>query len=541
MPAMAQWLRNMGHKAAHVKMLRPIYDAQLGMLAQPLVFDSFPYDLWEADAGRGRWIVSGQIDINGYRVALDSENWGIGTDMQNMPHFNKVHDFSFLLELKALGGDIGRHTARVMTQEWLQNFHRYHHVLWDPSLTARRLVNWLKAYPFCFEQADDDFVNALQNAFFRQYNHLEYSLKNNTDIGFYDQMDILWALSVIKAHVPHLGKEEEITGYLSKLQTLMDDIGYDDGGLTDRNPETLLYFMQQLIDLRHSLVQAEYKPPLWLGKRIENGARALNAVTHTDKGLACFQGGTVVDKILSEKILKLSGLRIRKSDISLPEFGYTSLRKIRTSLIIDHGIDTGKNMHVSPFAFELCFAGHRIITSCGSHRIDENWQDSLSGIAAHSTLSIDGKEPDKIGLQAIKTQNETMNGAALFSGTHTGYKPEFGITHTRRVYLDPHGEDCRGEDLLIRNSTVRNVTAYLRFHLHPGVKTSLIRQGSAVLMRLPTGIGWVFEAGNAYLTLEPGVYLGDDGLAVKNTSQIILQSTMTDLNHQVKWAIKMAM
>lgn len=540
MPVMAQWLRNMGHKAAHVKMLRPIYDAQLGNLSQPLSFDSFPYDLWGADAGRGRWMASGQIDINGHRVTLNPDHWGIGTDMQRTPHFTKLHDFSFLLELKALGGDVGRRAARAITEEWLKSFNRYHHIIWDPSLTAHRLVNWLKAYPFCFEQAEETLVNDVQNAFFRQYNHLIYSLDHDNDIGAYEKTDIVWALVMISAHVNGLSDDDTAQDKLGHLQSLVGHIGYDDGGLSDRNPEMLLRFMQQLIELRHSLVQANITPPLWLAKRIETGAKALNAMIHTDKALACFQESTMVDKILPEKILKMSGLRIRKSDVSLPEFGYTSLRKSRTSLIIDHGNDTGDNAHLSPFAFELCFAGNRIITSCGPHRADENWQQSLSGIAAHSALSIEGENPDPIGLQTIKTQHETMNGAALFSGTHTGYKPAYGITHTRRIYLDQHGEDCRGEDLLIRSSTAKNVTAYLRFHLHPSVKTSLIRDGGAVLMRLPTGAGWVFEASNAFLSLEPSVYLGEDGLAIKKTSQIVLQSPMEDLNHQIKWAIRIA-
>lgn len=539
MPVMAQWLKNMGHKASHVKMLRPLYDAQLGTIHSPLSFDSFPHDLWGADAGRGRWFASGQIDINGNRIALDTEHWLIGTDSQSTPHFSKLHSFEFLMELKALGGDIGRRAARYVADQWLDSFDRYHHIVWDPSLTAHRLVNWLKAYPFCFEQADDAFVQKLHNSFYRQYNHLVYSLEHDDDLDIYGRIDSLYALIMLSAHIPGFQSDDKvIETYLSQLKALHDEAGFVEGGLKDRNPENLLHYLQQLISIRQSLTQSQTKIPLWLGKTIENQAKVINALIHTDKALASFQGGTLGEKDLPEKVLKMSGARIRKSDLSFEELGYTSLRKSRTSLIIDHGYQAGEASCKSPFAFELCYGNHRIITNCGPHLADEEWQQSLTSIAAHSALSIGGEDPDPMGLRSIKTQQDSMNGAALFSGTHTGYKFGFGITHTRRIYLDPHGEDCRGEDLLIRNDNNQTVSVTLRFHLHPLVKVSPIRGGSAVLIRLSSGTGWMFEADNAYLTIEPSVYLADDGLNIRKSSQIVLTTDMTDLNHQVKWAIR---
>lgn len=538
MPAVAQWLKNMGHKASHVKMLRPLYDAQLGTLNIPLVCESFPADLWGGDAGRGRWLASGQVDIDGHRVPLDAETWFVGTEIQHSPHFEKLHSFAFLMELKTLGGDAGRRTARLVTERWLADFDRYHHVIWDPALTARRLVNWLRAYPFCFEQADEIFIRSLHNGFYRQHRHLVYSLNHDTELSSYERVDILWALAIIQCHIPALAQTENIENCLSGLKHAVADIAYEDGGLTDRNPETLMEFTQQLIDLRHSLTQAGHALPVWLTKRIETGARALNALIHTDKALACFQGGTAADKSMLEKILRLSNIRIRKGDLSLCDFGYTSLRKSRTSVIIDHGHDTGDTMHLSPFAFELCHGAHRLIINCGTHKADEEWQKSLSAAAAHSALTIEGKDPDPVGLRNIKTQHETMNGAALFSGTHTGFKAGFGVTCTRRIYLDPHGEDCRGEDLLIRIGDQTPLTAILRFHLHPLVKASPIRNGGAVLLRLPSGGGWVFQADNARLRLEPGIYTGEDGLSIRKTVQIVLASEMRDVNHQIKWAIR---
>ena len=115
----SQWLKNLGHKASQVKLLRPLYDAQLGRRDTHLIFQSFPAVIFDSDAGRGRWIASGKIDCHGKRADLDMGGWFIGGDFQGTPFFTKTHKFSFLDELKSLGGDVGRKTSRQITWKWM--------------------------------------------------------------------------------------------------------------------------------------------------------------------------------------------------------------------------------------------------------------------------------------------------------------------------------------------------------------------------------------------------------------------------------------
>jgi uncharacterized heparinase superfamily protein len=131
-----------------------------------------------------------------------------------------------------------------------------------------------------------------------------------------------------------------------------------------------------------------------------------------------------------------------------------------------------------------------------------------------------------------------MNGACLWCGTCEGYKKSHHVTHTRRLYLDKDGYDFRGEDLLVRSFALKPITAMARFHLHPSVKASLIKNGTAILIQIPSGAGWIFEAAHCLIALEPSVYTGADGLTVRKTSQIILTAAMDDLSHQIKWAIR---
>lgn len=529
----SQWLKNLGHKASHVKMLRPLYDAQLGKINQPLVFESFPGDILGGDAGRGRWIVSGQVDINGRRVPLDMDHWLIGGDLQNSPFYTQIHRFDCLTDLKALGGDMGRRAARKITSAWIAAFDDYHHLTWEPILTAHRLVNWLGVYAFAFEQADEDVLMSLHNAIYRQFQHLAYTLDHDPNLATSERFTLLWGLCVVGLHCPHLA-QNRLESWLILLKGAVEDVSHDDGGVTSGTPADGLDMARDLMMLRQSLTMAGVAPPLWLSKRIELVLRHLNHLTHMDKALPCFHGGVEDGKNEVEKMTRLAGLRVRRHDICLKDSGYSAMRKGKTAVIVNHG----HGVHTGPHAFEMSHHNQRLIVNCGTHLYHPDWRESLGGIAAHSTLSVAGAMPDISCMGDIKAQIETVNGACLWSGTHEGYKADFQTTHTRRLYLDPEGHDMRGEDVVIRSIATKPLPVIIRFHLHPMVKASLIKDGQAVLMQLRNGAGWMMEASGGFIGLEDSIYIGQDGLTPRKTEQIVLTADVTDINHQFKWAIR---
>lgn len=528
-----QWLKNLSHKAAHVKMLNPVYNASLGKPDDLLNFESFPHDLFPGDAGRGRWLASGQLDIYGHRVPLDQKNWLIGCAEQETVFFEKLHAFEFLTELKALGGDVGRKSARDLTQNWLDNFQNYHHIVWSPDLTAQRLVNWLIMYSYAYEAASDEFLEQMHNSFYRQFKHLLHALSAQSDIGAFERYSILWALIIVQCHCNDLYEELQFSSHLQLLKGVIDDISLPDDGLIDRNPQNLVQLGKSLIQLRHSLIQSGQTLPLWLGKKIETTARIINSMTHCDKDFPLFQGAFLPNKAEIEMVLKQSESRLRRSNICYNDYGYTTARNARTSLIIDHG---NKGGHNAPLSFELAYGANRMIVSCGCHLTDSQWQDGLSMMAAHSCLMV-GDSEAKQSMLNCKASLESLNGAVLFCGSHSGYVAAYGLNHTRRLYLDSDGEDFRGEELLSRNVAIKPLPVTLRFHLHPSVKASMVENKTAILLRLPSGSGWVFKMQGGDAALEESVYCAD-GFTVRKTTQIVIRAEMDDLSLQMKWAIK---
>ncbi len=528
------WLKSLSHKAAQVKILHPLYNVSLGSLENGLNFNGFPPDLFGGDAGRGRWVANGSLDINGLRVPIDFDHWYIDAQTQDTPFFDKLHGFEFCAELKSLGGEVSRKTLRNITEQWLNKFENYNELIWSPMLTSARLVNWMMIYPYAFETAPDEFQNRLQTSFYKQYMHLKYHLSKSQSLDVFDRFACLWAIVIIQSYCLDLVDDIEMQSHLQLIQGAVDDISLNDGGLVDRNPQNLIEMAKALLLLKQVLKQTQKQSPLWIDKKSETIIRILSALTHNDKDMPLFQGATIKNKDDIDKIIKIASLRLRRHDVSLPDYGYSAIRKGRTSVIIDHG---HKGEHVSPLAFEMGYAGNRIVVNCGTYlKGDHTWSESLAGINAHSTLSIDNIEPKQIFCNA-KASVENVNGASLFVGSHEGYVADHSMTHTRRIFLDSKGEDLRGEDLCVRNIAIKPVPITLRFHLHPLVKASMIDDHSKILIRLPTGSGWNFQCSMGDIKLEDSVYCGG-GFNIRKSQQICVSIPMDDLNLQMKWAFK---
>jgi uncharacterized heparinase superfamily protein len=77
----------------------------------------------------------------------------------------------------------------------------------------------------------------------------------------------------------------------------------------------------------------------------------------------------------------------------------------------------------------------------------------------------------------------------------------------------------------------------LRFHLHPAVRTSLVQNGAAILLRL-AGSGWRFRAaGASTLSLEESVYQGARG-EPRRSEQIVIHGQLAPEGVTVKWALR---
>ena len=135
---------------------------------------------------------------------------------------------------------------------------------------------------------------------------------------------------------------------------------------------------------------------------------------------------------------------------------------------------------------------------------------------------------------SVRCERAEDGGHQWIAATHDGYRPRFGVTYSRELYLAADGDDLRGEDKLTGRSGAEFA---VRFHLHPAVAASLVETGGGgALLLLPRGARWRLRAAGAAMSLGESVYLGSGGL--RKTQQIVLSGITGPSGASVRWALR---
>ena len=78
----------------------------------------------------------------------------------------------------------------------------------------------------------------------------------------------------------------------------------------------------------------------------------------------------------------------------------------------------------------------------------------------------------------------------------------------------------------------------IRFHLHPTVMVSLIKNGEEALLKTKQGKGWRFIASsNVRLSLENSIYFAK-GSTMRKTKQLVLNGYAQGEKTVTKWSFK---
>ncbi len=544
-----KFLRQIRSRAGHFAFNNVVYNWSLGG-SVPHGFITQLSDSWPGDAERGRWLCSGAFAVDGETLELHGDCWepsGVG------PHWLRhMHGFDWLRDLKALGGDQARLQARDMLESWMRRYHLCQPSIWRADYTGQRLANWIALYDFFGASADEEFQDRFFTTLIRQARHLSRAAPGS-EPG-------LAALQAIKglayAGIALESRESWLEQALDLLQEESGKQILPDGGHISRSPQTLCDALQIFIDIRSALLAGEYPVPAQLEHTIDRMAQALRFFRYADRRFALFHGAQEGNTLLTDAVLTRSNAR-GKVLPGLPQSGFERITLGRSMVMMDCGAPPAyphdKSAHAAPLAFEFVYGKERVFVSCGAHPLDPMWQDSLRATAAHNALTIDyrnaceirsaeeggghfGRKPRKVTVQRQEAKN-----AVLVEASHDGYVPLNGITHRRRLYLGESGHDFRGEESLTCSiGAVKPAEVTLRFHLHPRVLVSLIRDGEEALLRLPGGAGWRFVHSAGTLRLENSIYLGE-GTRPRKTKQLVITGTMDSDFAQIKWAMQREM
>lgn len=542
---MVRHLRNrMYRQAGRLACMAPLSALGLGERCPNRLVRS-PCDLWSGDSEKGRILFDeGVFTFGGDRIALQDANWH-PYDVSDAWQVH-LHGFDWLRDLRALGGEHGRMGARAMVESWIDAHPGWHGTAWRADIMGRRVANWLYAYDFFGESAGEDFQARFFDSLYRQVRALARAVP-----GALEGVPLLYAIKGIA--VAALSLEDRETMLAQALGLLDREAGrqvLSDGGPVSRNPQDLLETIRILVDIRAALRQAGYPCPAFVQHTLDRAVPALRFFRHGDRKFALFNGTQEGNADDVQALMVQSGCRA-KSLSSLPHTGYQRMALGRALAVMDTGrtpsFPHDARAHAAPLAFEFSYGRERIFVNCGDHPTCPDWRDALRCSPAHNTLVLDDRNVCEIHRdghigrkpKTVMAAREDHGNACLVEACHDGYVPLSGITHRRRLYLADQGHDLRGEDSLTCSVGLsRSHDVAVRFHLHPGVKVSLVQDGTEALLRLDSGVsGWRFTAAGGVLSLEDSIYLGA-GVRPRKTKQLVIRAVMDSDHMQIKWALR---
>ncbi len=501
-----------------------------------------PVDPWSGNAEKAQELLNA-AGVGARTGAIWFDEWWSPQDADDIWQ-SHMHGFGWLRDLRALDGALAREQGCIMIESWIDCYNSWDSKSWQADITGRRLAMWISHYEFFCVNTSEEFEDKFLSSIIKQANHLSNSLSKSQDIALLESIK-----GLLYTAIAFDGHEKWIKQSLSSLKIAINAQILADGGHISRSPAILLDALEIMVDMRIALKAGAHPIPDFLSTAIENMSMALRLFRYRDRKLGLFHSTQEGDISTIDSILAQAGTH-RKAKKHLENTGFERIELGRALLVMDTGKSPNapfdKHVHASPLAFEFCYGKDRLITSCGSHPLSEEWHEALRSTSAHSTACIDYrnaceiKKDGHLGRKVTKvtTHREETKKAALLVASHDGYVPLNGITHTRKIYMADEGNDLRGEDdFACARDLDDPAEIALRFHIHPNVSISLINDGKEVLLRMPGGIGWRFRHSLGELRIEDSLYLGT-GITHQKTKQIVIYGQMSEDNARINWSLK---
>ncbi|MCA1242788.1 heparinase II/III family protein [Stappia stellulata] len=472
-----------------------------------------------ADIYAGRFVFAGQqIEANGrspFEVEPPSRDWA-----------RALHGFGWLRHLKAADTVVARQNARALVDDWMRFCGYWHDTGWEQPVVARRVLAWLSQSPLILEDCDREFYRRFLRSLARQVRYLRRTM-NETPDGV---PRLTAAIAVAAATVSMSGQGRYVRQSLRRLDQELTRQILADGGHVSRNPAALLDILVDLLPVRHALTVQGLPTPQAVMQSIDRMMPMIRFFRHGDGAFAHFNGMGPTPADLVATILAYDDARGAPPS-NAPHSGYQRLSAGDTVVLMETGCPPppalSLNAHAGCLSFEMSSRRTRLIVNCGVSSSDRGtWRTVSRSTAAHSTATIDDtssarflSDPryrDWLGAPIVAgptqvpvTRDDGPDGLRVIA-SHNGYQESHRLLHERELTLATDGSVLDGIDRFMpTGKAVRGDEFALRFHLHPALKASTVRAGTAVLIVAPDGEAWEFVAPGCETVIEESIYLSD--------------------------------
>ena len=515
-----------------------------------------PLDLRPPRPRRGKTILAGRFTFDGLVLEPGEGGNPWNRASPSLAFAIALHSMAWLPDL--LTAPEGARRALRLVLDWQAVFGRWNAFSWSSPVLERRVFNLAcSAEALCAVAAPDEAA-ALLNSLARQARHLLSG--DGESVRAAEQ-----AAAVATAGCALGGRagEQLRERALNRLCAALETTVLPDGGHASRSPEAAMELLFDLRTLDGALQQLGLAPPPELNRAIDRLTGALRFFTLADGRLPAMQGGEAGDP---ERIAAA-----REHDpaevpavMSAPHSRYEKLAGKALQVMVDVGAPArgpwSRTACAQPLALEVLAGADRLIVNTGwSPRARYAQALRLTPAGSTANLSdrsagwpLQGLRARVLGRRLIgavrvaASQRHEGEGGTWLEAVHDGWARVFGLTQTRRLYLDSIADELRGEDLLApadppfqprRGQTPLFLVA--RFQLHPEVKASLAMDHKSVLLQGPTGGGWWLRNDAPEVRLEPSVHLVEG--RPQHAQQVVMRVLVKrDGTARIRWKLSAA-
>ncbi len=499
------------------------------------------------DLYAGRYVLGGAvIDTGGlsvFELPAPSRAWA-----------EDLHGFGWLRHLRAAGTPLARAHSRALLEEWMAGPGRGTRVARGAAVTARRLISLLIQAPFLLDGAELRFSKKFLRTLGSDARRLErMALPDGAP-------RILAATALTMAGLCLPSEPRALRAGAHRLSVELSRQIRADGGHVNRNPAVLLDLLLDLVPLRQTYGARSLEPPAALVAAIDRAMPMLRFFRMGDGGFAGFNGAGAVAADELAAVLAYDDARGRPV-MNATHSGYQRVEGGDTVMVVDAGVPPSPPLsyeaHAGCLSFEMSVGVNRVVVNCGDagrgHGRDR-WRQVARATAAHSTATVADTSsarflssrlmtrlfgaPVVSGPLSVPVERRDQAEGTILGARHDGYATLFNLAHRREWKLSADGRRLDGLDVFEAakpGSAVRAGTDYaVRFHLHPGVRPSRMREGRAVILTLGDGSAWVFSAGSRTISIEDSVFLADP-VGPRHASQIVITGSAIQ-DGELRWS-----
>lgn len=481
---------------------------------------------------QGRYLLASKlVDTNGvspFAVEMVHDDW-----------FNDLQAFAWLRHFRDARNDEERGFARSLTLDWIDRDGRFDRTVWGLSLTAQRVLNWLRHFGILVEGANADDATVIARSLGTQIQ----SLKLRAPFADDPVDQLMAAMALLGVSICNQDRDAEISARLRAVTNLLDKQIDEDGLHRSRSAKVQLMLMVELTTLRQALLRQSDTYRNELSDLLDAMHVALDAIS-LGTGEAAYFNGT--GQMAHDIIVSVQAQNPARARTTGTAGGYGRLIWGRSIVVADSGLvpapDFARHMHASALAFEFSHGRDLVVCNCGPAPADMEQSELLfrQGIA-HSAPTINALSAANIPTggplknRVVQIGRDPEVGAddsdhSLIMRTH-GYADRFGVVLERRLTLLAEGNSLVGQERMLRARGRMSGACAIRFHL--AHQTQVSQAGDMLRLKLNSGAVWNFLWDGADMRVEDSVrqsaYFG-----FHRTKQIVLDVLVGDVQ-EVSW------